>query len=36
MNHAAQLLTDGELKVAAVAASAGFSGAAHLHRAFRR
>ncbi len=36
VTHAAQLLAEGELKVAAIAAAAGFSGPAHLHRAFRR
>ena len=30
------LLAEGDLKVAAIAAAAGFSGAAHIHRAFRR
>ena len=36
VTHAAQLLAEGDSKVAAVAAAAGFSGPAHLHRAFRR
>jgi LacI family transcriptional regulator len=36
VTHAAQLLAEGNLKVAAVAAAAGFSGPAHLQRAFRR